>query len=147
MLSVLLAPMDDQKASAALTKMLPMFAKIPDGAFSDEACEHIASQCKRVPNYAELREKLAEWWKEHRPPPPPDPLSQLTRADEIAREAANRASWNDAPAIRASVRLVLSSPVQQFNLGRMLGKAVAVNAPHYLGLVPAEWHPTEGDRL
>ena len=52
------------------------------------------------------------------------------------------ASWDNPEAIRSSVRLVLSSPVHQLTLGKLLGRAVAVRAPQHLHNVPPDWHPT-----
>lgn len=147
MLSVLLAPMDDAKACAGLARMLPMFNGFPDAAFTPASCEHIASQCKRVPSYGELREKLGAWWNQHMPPPPPAPIPRIAFADDPERQAANRASWDDAAAIRNSVRLVLSSPLHQMRLGKLLARCVAVAAPQHMHHVPPEWHLTDEERL
>ena len=141
MLSVLVAPMDDAKATAALVKMLPMFQGFPDAAFSTASCEHVAGLCKRVPGYGELRERLGDWWKEHRPPPVDRDAIGLLTFESPSAVAERRASWDDPVAIRTSVRLVLSSPVQQEFLGKLLGKCVAMAAPQHLHNVPPEWHP------
>lgn len=146
MLSVLVAPMEDTKATAALVKMLPMFQDFPDEAFSPASCEHIAGQCKWVPRYSDLREKLGAWWKDHRPPPRVDYALEHAKsaADDLARQATNRASWDDAAAIRSSVRNVLTLPANapfRADLGKWLGKAVSFYAPHHLHHVPPEWHP------
>lgn len=58
-------------------------------------------------------------------------------------EGSAGVSWDDPAAIRSSVREVLSSPVQQLFLGRLLGKLVSIHAPRHLHHVPPAWHPVE----
>ena len=70
MLAKLVAPMDAARAGKSLADMLPMFANLPDAAFTTASLDDIASQCPpRVPTYAELRLLLDRWWGKHDPTP------------------------------------------------------------------------------
>jgi len=119
-------------------------ADFPPQVFTTTTVQVCALKCEYWPSLKTLHGHLHDWWKDHRPPPTAHLLTHAkSSADDIARQATNRASWNDATAIRASVRLVLSSPVKQDELGKLLGKAVWTNAPHHLHHVPPQWHPAE----
>ena len=87
MLAKLTSPMESTTAAQAFNAYLPMLADFPDAAFTPASLDHVASKCRGgVPNYADLRSHIADWWKRNRPElpelPPPDPLPKLRTKEE-----------------------------------------------------------------
>lgn len=119
----------------------------PLGAFTQSSLHMVAENNEYFPAMAVLRKHLHDWWQQHRPPPPPDPRPRIAQASEEERQAANRASWDNPAAIRGSVAKVLSSPLHQLRLGKLLARCVAVNAPQHMHHVPPEWHLTDEEML
>jgi len=56
------------KLGAYVPMLLQRFGST--AAFCPDSLEHVASQCKFFPTYAELCDALVPWWREHRPMPP-----------------------------------------------------------------------------
>lgn len=68
-----------------------------------------------------------------------DPQAWKQKVADQRSEA--KRDWSDPAKVQASMRLVLSSPVKQLELGRMLAALVHRHAPENLGLLPPAWHP------
>lgn len=63
-----------------------------------------------------------------------------TWARKVAEERAEaKRDWSDPWKVKASMRLVLSSPVRQLELGRLLAAVVNRHAPENVGLLRPEW--------
>ena len=116
MLAKLTSPMESTAAAQAFNAFLPMLADFPDAAFTPASLDHVASKCRGgVPNYADIRSHIADWWKRNRPPlpelPPPDPLPKPRTKEELdwaertslkaQREVARIAAQNHAAFVAA----------------------------------------------
>lgn len=57
---------DDPNSMAA---DMPLFADLPDAAFTGDSLRHVAASIQRrgTPSYGEIRGPLDAWWAEHRP--------------------------------------------------------------------------------
>lgn len=141
MLAKLTAPMDATTAAKSLADMLPMLADLPDAAFCMTSLEHVASQCRRVPTYAELRIHLGGWWRDNRPieptlpgPASPDQWSQKVEAEH--NQAVE--DWTNPIFVRAAVRSLIDHPMRGV-LGPLLGSLIGRHAPDNQGMLPPEW--------
>jgi len=79
----------------------PMLAiHFPPAAFTLLSLEHVAAQCKFLPTYGEITERLGEWWRHQRPQPAityePPKVAKIHTAEERAH-----ASWAASQAISA----------------------------------------------
>lgn len=63
----LVHPQDQAGAARSLMAYLPMLADFPPQAFTAQSAEAVARQSKYIPSYAQLRDLLAEWWRENQP--------------------------------------------------------------------------------
>jgi hypothetical protein len=86
MLAKLCAPMDAPAAANALVTMLPLFADLPDAAFTHHSLTHVAELAIGVPSYARLRAWMDAWWKANKPPAPALP-------DNVAHLSAEERHW------------------------------------------------------
>jgi hypothetical protein len=134
---------------------------LPVAAFDDRSMQAILPGMGWFPPVDVLRTKLADFWAMARPAPQSrlpllhaddnfaarleerqNPTLELER--RRAERAARMAEWAaaDPDSIRASVAELRDNPMAPA-LGRILGSAVAANAPQHLDLVPPAWHPPE----
>ena len=67
MLAKMSCPMDAANATKALCDMLPMMRQVEEGYFSAESLAFVASRCKRVPTFGELKAHFGAWWQENLP--------------------------------------------------------------------------------
>jgi len=68
MLAKLTSPMESSAAAQAFNAYTPFLTQFPDDAFTIASLEHVAGQCRHgVPTYADVRQHLANWWRDHRP--------------------------------------------------------------------------------
>lgn len=138
MLAKLTAPMSAPVATKALVDMLPMLEDFPDAVFTLESLEHVASQCQRVPIYAELRQFLGEWWRTHRPPEPalPPPSGKRdVKAEDLA-------FWNDMSEAQMRDRIAWVEGFtgwRRDTLIRSTYAGLAEHAAHRLAWLPPHW--------
>jgi hypothetical protein len=88
-LGVLVSPaMSSEEASARIDALTPhLAAEFPPGVFCRVSLTHTARLCRFFPNFAELCDALAPWWREHRPSPPPLPApAPIRQRDEPSEE-------------------------------------------------------------
>lgn len=125
MLAKLTSPMESTAAAQAFNAFLPMLADFPDAAFTQASLDHVASKCRGgVPNYADIRSHIGDWWKRNRPPPPelpppPEPPKQHTEAEIAASTklvAATVAALKAAAAYRDSQRPAMPERSQAIHL-------------------------------
>ena len=64
----LCSPQDAAAAAKNMMAFLPMLADFPSEAFTPASAEAVARKNRFVPSYAQLREALAEWWRDNRAP-------------------------------------------------------------------------------
>lgn len=71
-LAALTTPHDPPKATSAMMRYLPFLADLPDTAFTAASVEHVAMQPRRlaIPDLAEVKRPLSEWWRDNRPSAP-----------------------------------------------------------------------------
>jgi hypothetical protein len=143
----LTAPMDAVKAAEGALGMEPALAMLPGQKLTQESAIYVGSKSKRMPNFGSICALLDEWWETNRPRPTlpalPSP-DESPHAKREKEEEENRASWQSAERVRASLHTVqdmAEGPLKE-RCGKLLGKALWKYAPHHLGLVPQEWHPS-----
>jgi hypothetical protein len=67
MVAKLCCPQDQAGAARAMLAYLPMLADFPPAAFTARSAEAVARQNRYTPSYAQLRDALADWWRDYRP--------------------------------------------------------------------------------
>lgn len=67
MVAKLCAPQDAAGAARGLMAYLPMLADFPPPAFTAQSAEAVARANRYVPSYAQLRDALADWWRDNQP--------------------------------------------------------------------------------
>lgn len=125
-----------EEAEARLHAYVPLLsATFDDAAFCPESLEAVGRRCKFFPSYAEVVEHLSAWWSQHRPMAP-----RLVgpRMDELDRQAT-RETWQDANAVRNSIRLCAGNRA----LLLLLGRCLQHYAPQHLALLELQYWPTQ----
>lgn len=67
MVAKLCCPQDAAGAARSLMAYLPMLADFPPPAFTTQSAEAVARQNRFTPSYAQLRDALADWWRDNQP--------------------------------------------------------------------------------
>lgn len=133
------ATIPDEQAQRWFETIAPMLAgRFPDAAFTLTSLEAVAANCRYLPAYAELVEHLSAWWRDNRPPAIAITHQPDATADWATEQRA--ASWRHITAdeVRAKIRMLDGHPMR-IDCGRLLAKALEINAPHLRPMLPPEF--------